>query len=144
MKYLKTNCEISFDMSQPVACIGKYSNCVSFLLRREGEKLLSSKSLWIDYRVIPLFLFYRARNTVKTEFYFIECTSINVLIESEDLFNLKSHGFSSIVLNYPSYLSKRLEISYILNKLALLLKVVILTSDSNFSIAESQKILVDG
>ncbi len=133
-------------MSQPIACIGMYSNCISYLLRREGEVILSSKSLWIDYRVIPLFLFYSARNTVKTEFYFIECTStedINIIIESEELLNLKSYDFSSIVLNYPSYISKRLEMSNMLNELASLLKVVIITSDPNFPIAESQIIRVD-
>jgi hypothetical protein len=144
---LTTDYKISFDISQPIACIGRYSSCVSYLLRREGEYILSSKSLWIDYRVIPLFLFYSARNTVKTEFYFIECTStedISIIIESRELFNLKSYDFSSIVLNYPSYISKRLELSNILNQIASLLKVVIITSDSDFPIAESQKIRVDG
>ncbi len=143
---MKTNCEHSFDISQPIACIGKYSNCVSYLLRREGECFLSSKSLWIDYRVIPLFLFYSARNTIKTEFYFIECTStddVSMILESKELFNLSSHNFSSIVLNYPLYISKRLEISNMLNQLASLLKVVIITSDPNFLIAESQIIRVD-
>ena len=103
-------------------------------------------SLWIDYRVIPLFLFYSARNTVKTEFYFIECTStedINIIIESEELLNLKSYDFSSLVLNYSSHISKRLEMSNMLNQIASLLKVVIITSDPNFPVAESQKIRVD-
>ena len=131
---MTTNYQVSFDISQPIACIGSYSSCVSYLLRREREFLLSFKSLWIDYIVIQLYLFYRARNTVKTEFYFIEC---------RELLNLKSHGFSSIVLNYPSYISKSLEISNMLNELAALLKVVIITSDSNFPIAESQIIRVD-
>ena len=137
---MTTNYQVSFDISQPIACIGSYSSCVSYLLRREREFLLSFKSLWIDYRVIPLYLFYSARNTVKTEFYFIECTStedFDMIIESRELLNLKSHGFSSIVLNYPSYISK------MLNELAALLKVVIITSDSNFPIAESQIIRVD-
>ena len=143
---MTTNYQVSFDISQPIACIGSYSSCVSYLLRREREFLLSFKSLWIDYRVIPLYLFYSARNTVKTEFYFIECTStedFDMIIESRELLNLKSHGFSSIVLNYPSYISKSLEISNMLNELAALLKVVIITSDSNFPIAESQIIRVD-
>ena len=143
---MTTDFEIPFDISQPIVCIGRYSSCISYILRREGEVILSSKSLWIDYRVIPLFLFYSARNTVKTEFYFIECTStedINMIIESKELFNLKSYDFSSIVLNYPSHISKKLEMSNMLNQLASLLKVVIITSDPNFPVAESQKIRVD-
>jgi len=143
---LTTHCEVSFDKSQPIACIGKYYSCVNYLLRIEEDNLLSSKNLWIDYRVIPLFQFFNLRNTGGTEFYFIECTStedINVIIKSEELFNLKSYNFTSLVLNYPPYLSKRHEISSTLEQLTSFLTVIILTSDPNFPIEESQIIRVD-
>jgi len=146
LKPLTTHCEILFDKSQPLVCIGEYSKSVDYLLRREEDILLSSKNLWIDYRVIPLFQFYNVRNINRTEFFFIECSSteeINVIIESKELANLKSHGFSSLVLNYPPYLSKRFEVSNILDKLASLLTVIILTSDPNFPMKESQIIRVD-
>jgi len=142
-----THCKIAYDKSHPIACIGKYSRCVNHLLRREKDDFLSSKSLWIDYRVIPLFLFHNVKNTIGTEFYFIECTStedFTMIIESKELINLKPYGFSSIVLNYPPYLSNRNEISNMVNQLASLLTVIILTSDLNFPIKESQIIRVDG
>ena len=134
------------DLSQPIACIGKYISCINYLLSGEGESLLSSKNLWIDYCVIPLFMFHFVKNKVKTEFFFIECTlleDINVIVESKELYNLKSRGFSSIVLNFPPYISRKVEISNILHELALILDIVIITSDLNFPIAESQKIRVD-
>ena len=143
---MTTHCEISFDKSQPIACIGKYFSCVNYLLKREEDIYLSSKSLWIDYRVIPLFLFYNMRNKIKTEFYFIECTSteeFKIILESKELDKIESHGFSSLILNYPPYLSKGLEITNMLNQLASLFTVIILTSDPNFPIEESQKIRVD-
>ena len=137
---------MSFDKSQPIVCIGKYSRCVDYLLGIEEDSLLSSKNLWIDYRVIPLFQFFRVRNTSETEFYFIECTStedINVIFESKELYSLKSYNFSSLVLNYPPYLSKRQEISSTLEQLTSFLTVIILTSDHNFPIEGRQIIRVD-
>ncbi len=143
---MTTLCEVLFDKSQPIICIGEYSKTVDYLLRRKEDNFLSSKNLWIDYRVIPLFQFYNVRNINRTEFFFIECSSteeINVIIESGELTNLKSYGFSSLVLNYPPYLSKRFEVSNILEKLASLLTVIILTSDLSFPMKESQIIRVD-
>ncbi len=138
--------EISVNNTQPIVCIGKYSSCVNYLLRREEDNFLLSKNLWIDYRVIPLFKFFKVWNTIRTEFYFIECTSteeLTMIFESKELFNLKFHGFSSLVLNYPPYFSKKEENSNMLNQLASLLTVIILTSDPNFPITESQIIRVD-
>ena len=125
-------------LAQPNVVIGDYYGCLDFIINKKFEEWIIPKILWIDYRVIPLTIFYHISHklsSLKSNCYFLEASSTKDyyrIFNSTMLSTLSENGFSSLFVNYPPFCSHNIENWTYLKKLSTSLVVNFLTSNDIF------------
>ncbi|MFX0206337.1 MAG: hypothetical protein ACFFDT_10135 [Candidatus Hodarchaeota archaeon] len=80
-------------------------------LLREHVKLLKPKLIWIEYRTIPILSIARTIRDIPhlaSHFYFLEIKALENLdqvLKSRALLAIYNQGFSTLIIDVPSYYS---------------------------------------
>lgn len=111
-------------MKKPILFEGNYHETITLLLKNEYISLLRPRVLWIDCYVIPIIeLTKRLKEhpRINNELYFLQPKSLESfesLLNSGELFDIKNHGFHSLILNIPEYYTIQNETEFLIRKLS--------------------------
>ena len=109
-------------MKKPILFEGNYHETIMNLLKNEYFSLLRPRVLWVDLYVIPIIELTRRLKEhprINGQLYFLQPKSLESfesLLNSGELYDIKNHGFSSIILSIPEYCMIQNETEFLIKK----------------------------
>ncbi len=111
-------------MKKPILFEGNYHESVSLLLKNEYLSLFRPRVLWVDCFVIPIIeLTKRLKRypRINGQLYFLQPKSLESfesILNSGELYDIKNHDFSSLILSIPDYCTIQTETEFLIKKLS--------------------------
>ncbi len=111
-------------MKKPILFVGNYHETIMLLLKNKYFSLLRPKVLWVDCYVIPIIELTKKLKeypTINGQLSFLQPKSLESfesLLNSGELYDIKNHGFSSLILSIPEYCMIQNEAEFLIKKLS--------------------------
>ena len=111
-------------MKKPILIEGNCHETQELLLKNEYISLLRPRVLWVDCYAIPIIELTKKLKKypkINGQLYFLQPKSLESfesLLNSSELYDIKNHGFSSLILSIPEYCMIQNEAEFLIKKLS--------------------------